>query len=100
MSSPVYLGPAVLLLDGREIQVEAELTGDVPSLGLPSWTGALHLRDARLATGMPRRGRLRLPGGWEGGFAVMRTVLGISTVWVRGNDLEASPADWPTDHTG
>ncbi|MGW6915354.1 hypothetical protein ACWGB8_16285 [Kitasatospora sp. NPDC054939] len=95
MGSPEYLGPALVLAEDREIQVDAELVGDVPSLGLPSWTGALHLKDARQVGGLPRVGRLRLPGGWEGGFAVMRTVLGVSTVWVRGNDLEASPADWP-----
>ncbi|MEU2631617.1 MULTISPECIES: hypothetical protein [Kitasatospora] len=95
MSSPVYRGPALLLADDREIPVEAELTGSVPSIGLPSWTGTLQAGDARLASGVIRRGRLRLPGGWEGGFAVMRRVLGVSIVWVRGNDQEASPADWP-----
>ncbi|MFG2825430.1 hypothetical protein ACGFX4_39145 [Kitasatospora sp. NPDC048365] len=95
MSSPVYLGPATILASGQEFPVEVELTGDVPVVGLPSWTGALYTADARFATATLRRGRLRLPGGWEGGFAVMRTILGVSTVWVRGNDLEASPADWP-----
>ncbi|WP_431683666.1 hypothetical protein [Kitasatospora sp. KL5] len=95
MSSPVYRGPAVLLADGREIRVEAELTGSVPRYGLPGWTGELRTADTGLTSGAVRRGRLRLPSGWEGGFAVIRTVLGASSVWVRGNDLEASPADWP-----
>ncbi|MEV8098032.1 hypothetical protein [Kitasatospora sp. NPDC085879] len=95
MSSPVYRGPALLLADGREIRVEAELTGDLPRYGLPSWTGTLQGRDPQLSSGAIRRGRLRLPSGWEGGFAVIRTVLGVSTVWVRGNDQEASPAEWP-----
>lgn len=95
MSSPVYRGPALLLADGLEIPVDAELTGDVPELGLPSWIGMLESGDTRFSAGTVRSGRLRLPGGWEGGFAVIRRLLGVSTVWVRGNDVEASPADWP-----
>ncbi|MFJ1756375.1 hypothetical protein [Kitasatospora sp. NPDC088134] len=92
---PVYRGPALLLVEGLQIPVQAELTGDVPELGLPGWTGVLESGDTRFSAGTVRSGRLRLPGGWEGGFAVIRRLLGVSTVWVRGNDLEASPADWP-----
>jgi len=95
MTSPVYRGPALLLADGLETPVQAELTGNVPEMGLPGWTGVLESGDTRFSAGSIRSGRLRLPDGWEGGFAVMRRLLGVSTVWVRGNDVEASPADWP-----
>jgi hypothetical protein len=95
MTSPEYRGPATLLAEGQEIGVRVELSGDVPDYGLASWTGTVEPVDPRAAVGAIRRGRLRLPGGWEGGFAVMRTVLGSSTIWVRGNDPEASPAGWP-----
>ncbi|MFJ9517950.1 hypothetical protein ACIRPK_06740 [Kitasatospora sp. NPDC101801] len=95
MDSPAYRGAAALLVDGREIEVEAELLGDVPRIGLPGWTGVVHTTDVGLTRGEIRTGRIRLPGGWEGGFAVIRTVLGMSTVWVRGNDQEASPVHWP-----
>ncbi|BAJ26032.1 hypothetical protein KSE_01810 [Kitasatospora setae KM-6054] len=91
----MYRGPALLLADGLEIPVQAELTGNVPEVGLPGWTGMLESGDTRFSAGAVRFGRLRLPDGWEGGFAVMRRLLGVSTVWVRGNDVEASPADWP-----
>ncbi|MFD7730384.1 hypothetical protein ACFV6F_08370 [Kitasatospora phosalacinea] len=100
MTSPVYRGPALLLTDGLEIQVQAELTGNVPEVGLPGWTGMLESSDTRFSAGSVRFGRLRLPDGWEGGFAVMRRLLGVSTVWVRGNDVEASPADWPNATPG
>ncbi|MFJ5234407.1 hypothetical protein ACIQBJ_31450 [Kitasatospora sp. NPDC088391] len=94
-ATPVYRGPALLLAEGLRIPVQVELTGDVPELGLPGWTGMLESGDTRFSAGTVRSGRLLLPGGWEGGFAVIRRLLGVSTVWVRGNDLEASPADWP-----
>ncbi|MGW4649459.1 hypothetical protein [Kitasatospora sp. NPDC004289] len=93
--SPEYRGPAVVLADGREIPVRAELTGNLPQLGLPSWTGELRMAGAEGVGEAVRTGRLRLPGGWEGGFAVIRRIFGVSAVWVRGNDPEVSPADWP-----
>src|SRR6478752_1722524 len=67
MTSPVYRGPALLLTDGLEIQVQAELTGNVPEVGLPGWTGMLESSDTRFSAGSVRFGRLRLPDGWEGG---------------------------------
>ncbi|GJF28721.1 hypothetical protein KNE206_14210 [Kitasatospora sp. NE20-6] len=97
MDTLVYRGSATLLAEGREVDVHADLTGFLPEFGLTSWSGTLESRDGAAAVGAvgrSRRGRLRLPGGWESAFAVTRIVLGSSVIWVRGSEPDVSPAEW------
>ena len=91
MSTPVYRGPALLLADGLEIPVQVELTGNVPELGLPGWTGVLESGDTRFSSGTVRSGRLRLPGGLPPPAGPRGR---------RRHEIQARPAAWPRRRLG
>ena len=99
MSTPAYLGPATILAEGQEIDVLGDLTGEGPESGPMTWNGTLQPEeiDADITeVEQNRRGRIRLPNGWEAEFVVTRIVPGAEApiIWIEGSEPDTSGRRW------
>ncbi|QMU69758.1 DUF4873 domain-containing protein [Streptacidiphilus sp. P02-A3a] len=86
MKTSSYDGPATVLVQGGEITVHVELTGEAPVQGVASWQGEIWAEEPDEDFGTLRHAhtaQLRFPEGGTGEFRLTRVVAGAGRVRAR-----------------